>query len=92
MVARTKPCNDELIVDFTDSRGMIIHRERVGDGVQAAAVITAAIARRKELRAGDLIRVVVPCNCSRPVLAQGCRLARCSKTAAIWGTADIKSM
>jgi hypothetical protein len=39
---------------------MIIHRERVGDGVQAAAVITAAIARRKELRAGDLIRVVVP--------------------------------
>jgi hypothetical protein len=60
MVARTKPYNDELIVDFTDSRGMIIHRERVGDGVQAAAVITAAIARRKELRAGDLIRVVVP--------------------------------
>jgi hypothetical protein len=32
IVARTKPYNDELIVDFTDSRGMIIHRERVGDG------------------------------------------------------------
>jgi hypothetical protein len=62
MVARTRPCTNDLTVTLTDLIGRVLFQETIGDGGEAAQRAAVAIANRDPLQAGDLMRITVARN------------------------------
>jgi hypothetical protein len=62
MIARVQKRTDDLTVTLTDLVGLVLFRETVGDGSEAAQRAAVAIAARDPLQAGDLLRVTVARN------------------------------
>jgi hypothetical protein len=61
MVARTRNHEEDgrLVVTLTDGAGRVLHQETCRDGTAAAGRACYALDQRRELQAGDLLRVTV---------------------------------